>query len=82
MQQTNPPRGGRRRAEAATKAAFVMAKPPREAYPARRRNMFRKIMISTLGAFALGLVGFGFGSAEASGPRPTPTNFVEPQHGE
>jgi hypothetical protein len=37
--------------------------------------MFRKIMISTLGAFALGLVSAGFGSAEASGPRPTPNGL-------
>ncbi|MBE0610977.1 MAG: hypothetical protein IH609_16470 [Dehalococcoidia bacterium] len=37
--------------------------------------MFRKIMVSTLGAFALGLVGLGFGSAEASGPRPTPNEL-------
>jgi len=37
--------------------------------------MSRRIMVSTLGAFALGLVGLGFGSAEASGPRPTPNEL-------
>ncbi|MBE0608798.1 MAG: hypothetical protein IH609_05425 [Dehalococcoidia bacterium] len=37
--------------------------------------MFRKIMIGTLGAFALGLVGLGFSSAEAAGPRPTPNGL-------
>lgn len=37
--------------------------------------MFRKIMVSTLGAFALGLVGVGFGSAEALGPRETPNGL-------
>ena len=28
--------------------------------------MFRKLMIATLGAFTLGVVGLGFGSAEAA----------------
>ncbi len=37
--------------------------------------MFRKIIASALGAFALGLVGLGLSSAEASGPRETPNGL-------
>lgn len=37
--------------------------------------MFGKLLVTTLGAFALGLVSVGLSSAEASGPRPTPNEL-------
>jgi hypothetical protein len=37
--------------------------------------VFSKIIVSTLGALALGLVGLGFGSAEAAGPHETPNGL-------
>ena len=37
--------------------------------------MIRKLLVSTLGAFTIGLTSLGLGSAEASGPRVTPNLF-------
>ena len=37
--------------------------------------MIRKLLLSTLGAFTIGLASLGLGSAEASGPRLTPNGF-------
>ena len=66
MQQTKPPCGGRRRPEAATKAAFAPAKPPREAHPARRREMSRKLLVGALFALMLSLTTLVVGSRSAS----------------
>ncbi len=38
--------------------------------------MIRKLLLSTLGAFTIGLAGLGLGSAEASGPSPTPSGLI------